>query len=241
MKEDFSRRVVDRIQEFDDRSRLYSAVSPTDTRPFINRGWRCDVYNDQGYEGACVGFGWTHELCATPRPIIKDAAFAKQIYYRARQLDQWPGEDYDGTSVLAGAKAVQEHLNSQGLPWIGGYRWAFGIQDVLRVISYAGPVVLGIDWYNDMYEPDANHYITPTGGKVGGHCILAKSQKIVRLDPTLPGVWNNIDPDKSHVRLHNSWGTNYGDGGTAFIRVSDLNKLLTDGGEACIPFNRRVE
>jgi len=238
--EDFSNRVVDRLQEFDERSRLYAAVSPIDTRPFRSRGWICTQYNDQGYEGACVGFGWSHELSARPRIVTKDADFARDIYHRARMLDQWPGEDYEGTSVLAGIKAVQEHMNSQGVPYIKSYRWAFGIQDVLRVISYGGPVVLGIDWYNGMYNPDANNFITPTDGVAGGHCILAKHQKIVKLNPDLPADWNNLDQDKSHVRLHNSWGTSYGLGGDAFITVRNLAKLLDDGGEACIPFNRQV-
>jgi hypothetical protein len=238
--EDFSTRIVDRLPEFDERSRLYAAVSPIDTRPFRNRGWTCDVYNDQGSEGACVGFAWSHELSARPRIIPKDAAFALEIYHRAQELDQWPGEDYSGTSVLAGVKAVREHMNSQGVPYIGSYRWAFGIQDVLRVLSYAGPVVLGIDWYYDMYFPDSvTHRITPTGELVGGHAILAKHQKIVKLDPLLPAQWDNLDLDKSHVRLHNSWGTNYGLGGDAFISVRDLDKLLLDGGEACIAFNRQ--
>lgn len=238
--EDFSNRIVDRLPEFDERSRLYAAVAPNDTRPFRSRGWLCDTYNDQGREGACVGFGWSHELCAKPRPIPKDATFALEIYHRAQQLDQWDGEDYEGTSVLAGAKAIQEHMNSQNLPYIGGYRWAFGIRDVLRVLSYAGPVVLGIDWYNGMYNPDENYYITPTDGVVGGHCILAKHQKIVKLNPDLPADYENLDLDASHVRLHNSWGTGYGLGGDAFITVRNLDKLLQDGGEACIPFNRRV-
>lgn len=235
---DFTDRVVDRRPEFDERSRLYAAVSPNDTRPFQSRGWTCNIYNDQGREGACVGFGWSHELSARPRIIPTDNAFALQIYNRAKQLDPWAGEDYEGTSVLAGAKATQEHLNSAGIPYIGSYRWAFGIQDVLRVISYAGPVVLGIDWYYDMYTPDANNYITPTGDVVGGHCILAKHQKIVKLDPNKPADFLNLDQDKSHVRLHNSWGRGYGLGGDAFITVRDLNFLLNNGGDACIPFNR---
>jgi hypothetical protein len=237
---DFTTRVVDRLPEFDERSRRFAAVSPDDTRPFPSRGWACNVYNDQGREGACVGFAWSHELAARPRIIPTNNTFALEIYRRAQQLDYWPGEDYSGTSVLAGVKAVQERLNSAGIPYIGSYRWAFGIADVLRVLSYAGPVVLGIDWYYDMYTPNEKNYITPTGELVGGHAILAKHQRIVKLNPDLPADMSNIDVDRSHVRLHNSWGTGYGLGGDAFITVRNLNKLLQDGGEACIPFNRKA-
>ena len=239
--EDFTNRVVDRVPEFDEKSRRFAAVSPYDTRPLFSRGWTCDVYNDQGREGACVGFAWSHELSARPRIIRRDANFALDIYRRARQLDPWPGEDYDGTSVLAGIKAVREYANSEGLPYYDTYRWAFGIEDVLRVLTYAGPMVLGIDWYYSMYTPDENHYITPTGNKVGGHAILAKHQRIVKLNPDLPATFNNVDKDRSHVRLHNSWGRGYGLNGDAFITVRNLEKLLMDGGEACIPIGRRVE
>lgn len=230
-----------RVPYFDERSRLYAAVSPTDTRPYISKGWTCDVYNDQGQEGACVGFAWTHELAARPRMIRRDASFALGIYSRAKFLDPWPGEDYDGTAVLAGCKAVMELKNSQGLPYYDSYRWAFGIQDLLRVISYAGPLVLGINWYNDMYEPDAAGYISPTGGIAGGHAILAKAQRIVRLDKTLPATYDNLDLDQSHVRLHNSWGRGYGMSGDAFITVRNLDYLLQEDGEACIAVGRRVE
>lgn len=237
---DFTDRIVDRLPQFDERSRAFAAVLPTDTRPFRSYTWACDVNNDQGSEGACVGFAWSHELSARPKIIRKDANFALQIYRRARQIDPWPGEDYSGTSVLAGVKAVQEILNSYDRPLIQEYRWAFGIQDVLRVLSYMGPVVLGIDWYYNMYTPNAQHFVSASGEIVGGHAILAKGLKVVKVNPDLPATYDNLDLDKSYVKLHNSWGTGYGLAGTAYITVRDLAKLLDSGGEACIPVVRSV-
>lgn len=237
---DYTNRVVDRLRQFDERSRNFAAVAPGDTRDFRSYTWSCSAYNDQGYEGACVGFAWSHELTARPKVIPTDNAFALRVYRRAQQIDPWPGEDYSGTSVLAGVKAVQEILNDYDKPLIQEYRWAFGIQDVLRVLGYQGPVVLGIDWYNDMYTPNEKHFIKPTGELVGGHAILANGVKIVKLDSTKPRTWENLDQDKSFVRLHNSWGTGYGLGGDAFITVRDLDSLLKNSGEACIPVVRSV-
>lgn len=237
----YSDRIVDRIPQFDERSRAFSAVVGIEENLFRSYTWSCEVYNDQGREGACVGFAWSHELGARPKIVIRDAAFALSIYRRAQQLDEWAGENYSGTSVLAGVKAVQETVNTLGNSLIKEYRWAFGIQDVLRVIGYRGPVVLGIDWYSGMYSPDANHFISPVGERVGGHAIMANGVKIVKVNSLLPATWDNVDQDKSYVRLHNSWGRGYGLNGDAFITVRGLDKLLRDGGEACIPTLRAFD
>jgi hypothetical protein len=237
--------VVDRRVQFDPRSRSFAAVEAFDLvdKPFRSYTWGCDVYNDQGSEGACVGFAWTHELSAKPKVVRRDAAYALKIYNRARQIDPWPGEDYSGTSVLAGVKAVMEDLNSLGNAYIREYRWGFGLQDVMRIVGYKGPVVLGINWYYDMYFPNDKGFITPTGEVVGGHAILANGIKIVKKDSSgaYPVPFDNVDLDKSWVRLHNSWGTGYGIGGDAKITLTDLDKLLRDNGEACIPTLRSFD
>ena len=237
--EDYSNRVVDRLVEFDERSRNYRAVAGLENKPLRSYTWSCDVYNDQGYEGACVGFMWSHELSARPVVYRVGADFALAVYYRARQIDPWPGEDYSGTSILAGIKAVMEKLNERGQPLYGEYRWAFGLEDVVRTIGYRGPVGLGINWYYSMYEPDESGFIKPGGPLAGGHAILANGVKLVKLDPDIPRTFDNIDLDKSFVRLHNSWGTGYGEGGDAFITLRDLGTLLDEDGEACVPIVRR--
>lgn len=242
-RSDFRNRPLGRLEQFDARSRQYAATVGIEEKPFRSYTWSCDAYYDQGSEGACVGFAWTHELEARPKVVRRDTNFALQIYRRAQQIDPWPGEDYSGTSVLAGVKAVQELVNTRGRSFIPEYRWAFGIQDALRVIGYKGPLVLGIKWYTSMYEPDAKNFVHVGGEVAGGHAILANGVKIVKKDPTIdyPPQWEDIDIDKSYVRLHNSWGTDYGDGGDAFITVRDLDKLLQDGGEACIPSKRSFD
>lgn len=238
---DYRQYVLDRVPQFDERSRGFAAVAPDDTRPFRSYTWSCGIHLDQGREGACVGFGITHELAARPKVVIRDAAFALSLYSRARQLDEWPGEDYSGTSVLAGLKAAHELLNSRGRALINGYRWAFGVQDALKVIGYSGPVVLGINWYENMYDPNEFGFISVSGPVVGGHCILANGVKIVRINNSLPATWDNVDKEKSFVTLHNSWGEGYGKGGDAYVSVNDLDKLLQDQGEAAIITSRSFD
>lgn len=233
--------IVDRKVRFDERSRNYRAVEGIESEPFRSRTWKCEVYNDQGSEGACVGFAWSHEIAAKPVAIETDDQWAIDIYRRAQQLDPWPGEAYSGTSVLAGVQAVQEIKNRFDKPLIKEYRWAFGIEDVLRVLGYKGPLVLGVEWHKNFYYPNSEGWIALGGGVVGGHAILAKGVKIVLIDPDKEATFDNIDQHKSYVILHNSWGTSYGDGGNAYISVYDLNYLLEHDGEACIPVKRAVK
>lgn len=235
------KRIVDRLVQFDERSRAFRAVEGIEDKPLRSKQWECNIHNDQRQEGACVGFAWSHEIAAKPRAIPTDDQWAFDIYRRAKQIDPWPGEDYSGTSVLAGIKAVQEVLNSRGKPLIKEYRWAFGTEDVIRTLGYKGPVVLGIEWHSSQYTPDKDGRIWLNGDVVGGHAILAKGVELVWKDPEGPATYDNIDDLNSLVTLHNSWGPDWGIGGDAKFTVYELNYLLAQDGEACIPVRRSVK
>ena len=221
-------RKLDRVVKFDENSKKYPISSELRTRPALsNKLWKCDSYLDQGTEGACVGFAWAHELNAVPFRINVKKSTAQTIYYAAQQWDQWEGTNYGGTSVIAGAKVV----NSIG--HMPEYRWAFGIEDVVKTLSTYGPIVLGINWYEGMFNADENGFIKPTGNLGGGHAILANGVQIRRKS----GWWWKMLPEPI-IRLHNSWGTSWGVNGDAFITASDLTKLLNESGEACVPVKR---
>lgn len=209
--------------EFDDRSRSFPIRSLLEQRGATkprSYTWRVPVSLDQGSEGACVGFGWAHELAA--RPVVVHGVtntLALHLYDRAKQLDEWPGEDYDGTSVLAGAKTVEE------AGFMDEYRWAFGLEDLRLAIGYHGPAVLGINWYDGMFTPDGDGRIRPTGNLAGGHCILAYA----------------VSERLKLVKLWNSWGPKWWAGGSwCYLTFDDLEKLLNEQGEACVPVHRSL-
>lgn len=223
-------RTFDWVSRHDERSRNYSIRTLVEKPALKSRMWLQGVVLDQGAEGACVGFGWTASLLAKPNqpkpqpPVLPTETFARNVYYQARFVDEWPGESYEGTSVLAGAKILQ----ARGL--IDSYYWCFGIEDVKQAVVWAGPVVLGIPWYDSMYETQPNGVVQIGGRLVGGHCI------------TLTGYHPRamIDGQRMEVfRWRNSWGTEYGKNGSGFIRAADLATLLADQGEACVPVNKR--
>lgn len=207
-----------RLPEFDERSRAFGVGPLVAGKVRRSYTWSCLPTLNQGPVGACVGFSVTHEIAARPKPLPVSAQLGMDIYLEAQRIDPWPGESYEGTSVLAGIKIAA------GMGYFQEYRWAFGLDDLILALGYKGPAVLGINWHDDMMQTDANGFIRPTGRVAGGHAILA----------------NGVNIKKGIVRLHNSWGNGWGINGECFISFSDLDMLLQAGGEACIPVIRSV-
>lgn len=219
-------RRLDRVPLFDEQSRNYPAVAllGADQRQPVTKRWTIpdgEPVLDQGNEGACVGFGVTNELRFNPVPIPNlDATFARErIYWEAQKIDPWPGgaypgasPQYEGTATLAGIKVAAK------LGYYSEYRWAFGEPDAALAVSYLGPVVIGVNWYQGMYRPDRSGYLRPTGSLVGGHCLLVIG----------------INVRYGYYVLYNSWGRDWGNQGTAKIRRTDLARLLTENGDACV-------
>ncbi len=210
---------LDRLLEFDERSRRFPVRALTGTRAPRSYTWRPGPVLNQGQEGACVGFAWTAEALARPKPVpaLTDES-ARGVYRRAQQLDPWPGEDYSGTSVLAGVKAAQE------LGWYGEYRWAFSLEEALAGVSWAGPGVAGTWWYSGMFDPDSDGYLRPTGQRVGGHAWMV----------------HGVNVKGRYIVMRNSWGTRWGVGGNARMTWDDFGVLLADDGEFCLPVQRRL-
>lgn len=209
-----------RLFKPDERDRAFrmAAVvprrSPRDYRYWNDRQWR----GDQGMTSTCVAFSWLHWLHtgpvtqrvkgATP-PIIKP----QELYHQAQTLDEWDGEGYDGTSVRAGAKALQ----ARG--FISAYHWGESVEDVVYAVLEAGPVVMGTIWTEQMFKPDAKGYITVDGPEVGGHAWEASG--VTRIKEEFIGL--------------NSWGPRWGPlGGRFKITFKEMEKLRARQWEACL-------
>lgn len=212
-------RRLDRVEQFDERSHNFPIKPLLSSLPKKRRGYHWGYYPqlDQGREGACTGFSRAMEAAARPGVVsgITDA-MARSVYYRARQLDPWAGEDYEGSSVLAAMKASTE------LGWYGlepEYRWAFNEDEMAMAVAYRGPVVVGTAWYEGMYNADKDGYLRPTGQVMGGHAYL-----VPKYSTKKDGYW-----------IPNSWGGS----GQGWIHREDMVTLLRDNGECCINTTRR--
>lgn len=221
-------RTFDWLSRHDPRSRafgiaeVHAAVEPR------AKYWVPGHVLDQGAEGNCVGYGCALDCSSSPVRIPEvDDYFADELFREARQIDRdadryWP----DGASVLAGAKA----LRARG--FIEEFRWAFGVEQLRDALIAEGPAILGVSWYEAMYETEPSGLVDIDGPLVGGHCITVHGYSPrARI--------NGLRGTHEVFRWQNSWGPGYGVGGRGIVRIEDMDRLLADSGEACIPMWRR--
>lgn len=218
---------LDRIPFHDPRSESFpirELIRAEQVRKPRSYTWKLGIRLDQGRQGACTGFATTHEAAARPKPVPSlSNEIAQEVYLRAQQLDEWPGESYSGSSVTAAVKVGQER------GWYGEYRWASALEDLVLAVGYKGPAILGINWYEAMFNTDPKGFIHAAGEVAGGHAILVGRVNV-------PERW---------FELQNSWGADwgttdrYGVGGVARISFADVERLLGEDGDACVPVVRR--
>jgi hypothetical protein len=220
---------LDRVPQWDPRNRNFPMKAIIEAKEYRPRSysWSVDPHLDQGSEGSCVGHAWAHELIARPKVVAAiDQPFARWIYKTAQNYDAWSGSDYEGTSVLAGAKVVQQRppRMPEGRGLIDEYRWVFDVDEMVRTLGYFGPLVVGIWWWSAMFKPAADGTVRPTGYRAGGHALLVKA----------------VNVKGRFFTLHNSWGDKWGVGGDCRVSFDDMAALLDDDGEACVPMRRHV-
>jgi C1A family cysteine protease len=177
---------------------------------------------DQGNTSQCVAYSWLKMFEAGP---IKNAVQQSQAegYYRIfQQNDEWPGENYEGTSNNAAARILQREGK------IGDYFWADDVETAAKWIINKSPIIFGTIWTSSMFYTDPKHFImfSPADQIVGGHAYIALG---VNLKIRCP------DSSLGAFRICNSWGPTYGEQGKAWLPFSTARILLRENGEIACP------
>ena len=100
-------------------------------------GW-WEFYN-QGTEGACVGFASSRMMSLLNRERYDGFA----LYHQAQRIDEWDGENYDGTSVRAGMDVLRNagpyarNGTQDSNDGIRANRWAGSVEEIAACLSPA--------------------------------------------------------------------------------------------------------
>lgn len=174
---------------------------------------------DQGNLGSCTGNAGIGAVACDPvyssavRKYTLDENGAIQLYSDAEVLDGGPGyppED-EGSTGLSIAKL----LLSAG--YISSYQHTFTSNDALIAASHY-TLIIGINWYYNMFNPDADGRVHPTGAVAGGHEVLCRQ----------------IDAENKRVWIDNSWGAGWGVAGRCYLTFDDFDQLLSEQGDVIV-------
>jgi hypothetical protein len=205
----------------DSRSRLFKFPTEKLTIQSVVHARKIPIL-DQGNVGSCTGNAGIGALGTDPlfaeypagaTPITLDEAGALKLYSAAENIDgdgPYPPND-NGSTGLSIAKALSN------AKLISGYQHTFSLDDALKALSVT-PVIVGINWYQDMFNPDGDGRVHPTGALAGGHEVEA----------------NEIDAMNSRVWFCNSWGTGWGVGGRFYLTFDDFGTLLSQEGDVTV-------
>lgn len=208
--------------EHDPKSRQYPARRATMPRS-VSWAHRAPVL-DQGDLGSCTGNAMAQCLNTTklstsrPRRRYLDEPLARLLYAKATTLDNipgaWPTTDTGSTGLAVAKAAVQ-------LGYLARYEHAFGFDHFLAAIVLQ-PVIVGTNWHDDMFDPDDDGYLHPSGALAGGHEYLI--------------VGANARDE--YVTMLNSWGPGWGRNGRARITFADIASLLDQDGDVTVPIGK---
>lgn len=177
---------------------------------------------DQGSIGSCtgnaavgcMGTGPFYDSIDTAHTMPRYAPTeegAVACYSRATQLDSFSGTylpDDTGSDGLSVAKALVEAHE------INGYEHAFSLEQALQALM-TRPIIVGTNWYDGMFSPEATGRVRPEGALAGGHEY----------------VMDSYDIDARVVGFTNSWGASWGVSGRFFMMVEDFSTLLAQDGD----------
>jgi hypothetical protein len=196
---------------------------------------------NQGQEGACTGFACAAVIDQLNARRGSDfRASSRMLYEMARRHDEWPGENYDGSScrgVIRGWKnmgvcsesqwpydteepgelTIERAIHARSSPLGAYYRLRPEVVEYHAALNEVGALLVSAKvhsgWWNPRkHEPDdAMATILSNDDYEGGHAFAI------------------VGYDKRGFIVQNSWGTDWGTGGFAIWLYEDWISSIIDG------------
>lgn len=223
----------------DIRDRMYEPAL-IQLQPEIDNRGATDVLN-QGEEGACTGFGLAAviNLLNSKKRNLDFKASQRMLYEMAKKHDEWPGEDYAGSSCRGAIRGWKNMGVCSEDDWsylvddpgeltierakaarscaIGAYyRLRPEINDYHTALNEVGAIYVSADVHSGWFNPKAANksdlaLIIPSSVIEGGHAFAIVG-------------YNN-----DGFIVQNSWGSKWGSTGFAVWLYEDWLQNINDG------------
>jgi len=196
---------------------------------------------DQGTEGACTGYGLATvaNYLLTRRKVIPDPTpvSPRMLYVLARRHDEWPGEDYSGSSARGAMKAWHKHGVCSEEKWpimTEPNDVVHGLTEARTADAMRRP--LGAYFRVNHKDLVAMHsaltevgILYATATVHAGWDQVAKNGRIPFSDQIIGGhAFAIVAYDDQGFWIQNSWGKSWGLGGFACISYDDWLANGTD-------------
>jgi hypothetical protein len=146
-----AQRIRKKLDAFPDKIDVRDWFYEPTLQALPNQLINCDlvpVILDQGVEGACTGFAMAAVInyhlvkngCCAPEAIEEERVSARMLYEMARRYDEWPGEEYEGSSARGTMKGWAAHGVVKNALWTPEMKGASHLNAALAKAAMAVPV-----------------------------------------------------------------------------------------------------
>ena len=244
MKAAGDKRVLNARKDTPDiRDRMYEPAL-IQLRPELDRRGSVPKILDQGQEGTCTGFALAAliNLLNAERSNGTFKASPRMLYEMAKKHDEWPGEDYTGSSCrgairgwknmgvcsendwpyevntpseLTVERALAARTNTLG----AYYRLRAEINDYHTALNEVGAIYVSADVHSGWSDPTI-----PEGSDLSGLAVIQPGRERLGGHAFIIVGYNSLG-----FIVQNSWGPDWGTNGFALWLYEDWVNNISDG------------